>query len=236
MKPKYLVLALLGTLSALTAQAADPVTDAMTAAYQPYRAVLFKTNSRSQADSEATIAQASQAWQALVAQYSKTPPAPYDRDSQFGQALQEVGAVYTKASDEIHAHKLAEAHETLEQARDLMAELRRRNQIIVYSDHMNAYHAEMEQMLGHGPEWTGQAQGFLLLMAKMGTLEFLAARLRTEAPPELATNPAFGPALKAVDQSLATLREAILAQDATRVREAIPKIKAPYSQLFLKFG
>lgn len=236
MKTRNALMAVAALVSAATGFAADPVTDAMTAAYAPYRAALFRTNSRAQAESEAAMAQAAQAWQGLMAKYAKAPPPPYDRDSRFGKALVDVAAVYDKASTEIRSQKLTEAHETLEQARDLMAEIRRRNNVIVYSDHMNAYHAEMEHLLDQGPQWVGQAQGFLLLMEKLGSMAFLAARLRSEAPAALAADPAFDPALNKLEQSLASLREAILAQDAARVREAISKIKGPYSQLFLKFG
>ncbi|MFD0882670.1 hypothetical protein ACFQ2A_21755 [Variovorax dokdonensis] len=208
----------------------------MTAAYKPYRIALFRTNSKSQVESEVAIVQAAQAWRDLVLKFSKNPPPPYDRDADFGKALTDVDAVYARATAEINEQKLTEAHETLEKVRDLLAEIRRRNNVIVYSDHMNAYHAEMEQLLTQGPKWASQTQGFYLLMEKLGSMEYLAARLRSEAPPEVTSDAAFAPAMKLVEQSLAGLREAVLAQDATRVREALSKVKGPYSQLFLKFG
>lgn len=236
MKPKQLLVLTLGMVSAAMAFAADPVTDAMTSAYAPYRVALFRTNSKAQVESEMAIAQASQAWQDIISKYAKAPPPPYNRDHSFAKTLADVAAVYEKASAEIRAQKLSEAHETLENARDLMAEIRRRNNVIVYSDHMNAYHAEMEHLLSDSPKWLEQPQGFLLVMEKLGTMLFLAARLRSEAPAAVAADPAFDAALKTVEQSLNALRDAVLAQDATKVRGAISKVKGPYSQLFLKFG
>ena len=236
MRSRSVLFAVWGLMTATVVFAADPVTDAMVSAYQPYRVALFRTNSKAQVESEAAIVQASQAWQDLISKYAKSPPAPYDRDTSFGKSLADVTGVYEKASSEIRAHKLVQAHETLESARDLMAEMRRRNNVVVYSDHMNAYHAEMEHLLNDGPKWVEQAEGFLLLMEKLGTMEFLAARLRSEAPSAVSSDPAFAPALKMVEQSLTALREAILSQDVVRVREALSKIKVPYSQLFLKFG
>lgn len=235
---KFLSVALcsLSFLGTAAAFASDSVTDAMTAAYVPYRTVLFRTNSNAQVESEQAIAQASKAWSGLISRFGTQAPPPYDRDPQFGKSLAEVAAVYEKASAEIRTQKLTEAHETLEEARDIMAELRRRNNVIVYSDHMNAYHQEMEHLLSAGAEWLGQPQGFMLLMEKIGSMQFLASRLRSEAPPSVASDPAFPPALKSVEQSLTTLREAVLAQDAGKVRQALSKVKGPYSQLFLKFG
>ena len=235
-KLRNVLIPALGLMSTAMSFAADPVTDAITSAYTPYRIALFRTNNKAQTESEAAIAQASQAWQEIITKYAKAPTPPYNRDTGFAKSLTDVAAVYEQASVEIRAKKLTEAHETLENARDLMAEIRRRNNVIVYSDHMNAYHAEMEQMLTEGPKWLEQPNGFLLLMEKLGSMAFLAARLKSEAPSAVASDPAFAPALKALEQSVSALREAILSQDTARVRSAIQKIKGPYSQLFLKFG
>jgi hypothetical protein len=152
MRIDKLSLLTLGLLTLFQASAADAVTDAITQAYAPYREALFGTNSRAQTESGRAIAEARSRWQALVVAYSKWPPPPYDRDLSFGQTLHEILTVYDQAALEIGQKKLAEAYETLERARDLLAELRRRNNVLVYSDHMNAYHAEMEQLLEVGPK------------------------------------------------------------------------------------
>ncbi len=236
MKPKSIIIAAFGLISAAVAFAADPVTDAINSAYTPYRAALFHTNSNAIAEAEGAISEASIAWNNLISKYKKSPPPPYDRDARFSQTLAEVASIYQTASTEIRERKLVSAHETLEKARDLISEIRRRNNVVVYSDHMNAYHAELEDLLKVGPQLMGQSQAFLLLMEKLGTLEFLAGRLRSEAPADVTSDPSFSPTLKQVEQSLLMLRDAILAQDAASVLVMINKIKRPYSQLFLKFG
>lgn len=233
LRAALLAISLLGPARAF---AADPITDAMTAAYVPYRTVLFRTNSKAQIESEQAISQARKSWSDLSSKFAAAAQPPYDRDPNFGKSLAEVASVYEKAEAEIRAQKLTEAHETLEEAREIMAELRRRNNVVVYSDHMNAYHLEMERLLNEGPKWLGESQGFMLLMETLGSMQFLVGRLRSEAPATVVSDPAFQPALKSVEQSLGTLREATLAQDASKVRAALSKIKGPYSQLFLKFG
>lgn len=219
-----------------SAQAADPVTEAMTAAYAPYRAALFRTNSKAQAESVQAIAQAQQAWQALIDRYAAQPPIPYDRDADFAASLQAVRQVYAQAAGEIAQGQLAQAHETLEQARDLMAELRRRNGVIVYSDHMNAYHLEMERLLEQEQSLTGSPQALLQLLKRVGVLEYLAGRLRSEAPKSLMGQPEFMEALQALESSVAMLHRAAIRQDAPAVREALGRLKGPYSRMFLKFG
>lgn len=221
---------------ALPAHAADPLTDAMQKAYAPYRAALFRTNSNAPAEAKQAIAQAMAAVDQIVAEYAAQPPAPYDRDPQVATTLGEIRAVYVKADAEVDGKQLGEAHETLEHARELFADLRHRNQIVVFSDHMNAYHAEMEKVLGDGPKLLAEHQGMLHLLAQAGTLEYLVARLHQEAPAEYAKSAEFADLLKSVDESVARFKQALLAQDAELAKTALGQLKAPYSKLFLKFG
>ncbi len=80
---------------------------------------------------------------------------------------------------EAAAKQLPKAHETLEQVRELVADLHRRNDGVVYSDAMSANHAEMEHVLDDGAKMPAMAQGPMLLMARVSTLEYLAKRLRS---------------------------------------------------------
>lgn len=223
-------------LSGLPARAADPVTEAINQAYAPYRAVLFRTNSKAQAESEQAMGQAQLAWKSILSRFASRPPIPYDTDSEFGASLNAVTRVYEQAAGEIGQGKLPQAHETLEQARDIMAELRRRNGVIVFSDHMNAYHAEMEHVLGQGPAMTGSQQGMLTLVSRVGVLDYLARRLRVEAPKALQNDAEFNASLQALEASVSALQRAAMAQDAEATREALGRLKGPYSRMFLKFG
>ena len=230
------LLFVMGSLAALPAFPADPVTDAMQAAYAPYRATLFRTNSKAQLESEQAIAQAQRAWKAISERFAAKPPAPYERDAEFATSLTQVAAVYVRAAQQAGDRRLAEAHATLEQARDLMADLRRRNDVVVFSDHMNAYHAEMEHVLEQGPQALASSQDLMLLMGHVGALEYLSRRLRTEAPSALLREPEFPPLLEAVEASVAALRSAVLRLDAAAARAAIGRLEGPYSRMFLKFG
>lgn len=231
-----LTLGAAGLACGLPAAAADALTDAVQAAYPSYRAALVRTNTKSQAESEQAIAAARRSWQAVVEQHAARPPAPYDRDPALADTLGKVAAVYARAEVQIREQKLPEAHETLEAVRDLLADLRRRNGVVVYSDHVNAYHAQMEHTLLEAPKLPFGPQGPLLLMAEVGKLEYLAARMRSEAPAALAKDAEFGAALQAVEASVAALRSAVLAQDAAASRDALGKLKGPYSRLFVRFG
>jgi hypothetical protein len=236
MKALRIAIAFLAFPAAFAASAADDVTEAITAAYAPYRVALFRTNSNAQAESEQAIAEAQKQWQAFANRYLEKRPPPYDRDPAFTVTVKEVAQVYQAAEAEIRSRQLPRAHETLERARDLMADLRHRNGVVAYSDHMNAYHARMEHVLQEGAKTLGQPNGALLLMAHVGVLEFLAGQLRSEAPKNVASQADFSAAVQAVEGSVANLKKALLSQDQAQTREMLGRLKGPYSKLFLNFG
>lgn len=230
------VAATVAALAPASGWAADAITDAMQAAYAPYRAALFRTNSKAQAESEQALAAARSQWRALVERHGARPGAPYDRDVAFAATLTQVDEVYARAEAQVAARQLPEAHETLEKARDLLSDLRRRNNVVVFSDHMNAYHGQMEHVLVDGPKLLGQPGRLLDVAALAGTLDYLAGRLRSEAPAALAQDTEFKALADAVQASVSALRAALSRQDEAAVREAIGKLKGPYSRFFLKFG
>lgn len=217
-------------------QAADAVTEALQQAYVPYRAALFRTNSKSQSESEQALVAARRSLAGVIAQWAAKPAAPYDRDPEFAATLKKVDEVYARAQAQIGKTELAEAHETLEAARDLLADLRRRNGVVTFSDHMNAYHEVMEQVLIGGPKTLDAPNGLLKLAGDVGVLDHLAQRLGSQADATLMANPEFVKMLAALKASVATLKDAVLRQDAAAVREGIGALKKPYSQMFLKFG
>ncbi len=218
------------------AHAADPVTDLMQAANAPYRMALYQTNSKDPGEARRALLQAQQVWNTLSARFVAKPAAPYDRDGAFATSVGEVSKVYDQALKEVEAGQLETAHNTLERVRDIMAEMRQRNNVVVFSDHMNAYHSQMEVIMLHGNETLGQPKGMLLLTAQAGALTYLAKQLESQASADLAKNAEFSGLLKAVNQSVANLEAALLNQDQTAVKDAVGKLKGPYSKLFAKFG
>lgn len=236
MSPGLSAVALALALLAAPVRAADPVTDAMQAAYVPYRAALFKTNAKVQADSEQAVADARAQFRALGERYADRPPVPYDRDPAFAATLRKVDEVLAKAEVQIKARDLAQGHETLEEVRDLLGALRRRNGVVVFSDHMNAYHEEMEHLVNDGVATMTKPGGMMTLAGQAAVLDYLAKRLKSEAPVALVTDTEFTSLVDAVQASVSGLRAAIARQDEAAVREAIARIKSPYSRLFIKYG
>jgi hypothetical protein len=220
----------------VSAQAADPVTEMMQTANAPYRMALYKTNGKVQEEAQQAVQQAQAAWGKLASQFAAKPAAPYDRDAGFAASVMEVNQVYEQAVQQVNAGQLAQAHHTLERVRDVMADMRQRNGVVVYSDHMNAYHAQMEMIVVHGAETLAQPKGMLLMTGQVGALGYLVKQLGLQAPASLKKNDEFNGLLKAVEQSVSTLDAAVMNQDMAAAKEAASKLKGPYSKLFAKFG
>lgn len=219
-----------------TAYAADTFTDAMQQAYVPYRVALFKTGNGTQEEALNSVQQAQQTWKKISEQFGSKAPAPYDRDTAFTATLETVTQSYSEAIEQVKDKKLTIAHQTLEKVRGTLAELRHRNQVIVYSDHMNAYHAVMEQLIEHSKKTLAESDGIQKLTLKAGALIYLNEKLGSEAPTEFKNNPEFIKLLDAQNASIATLQKALFKKDAPAIQNAISKLKMPYSKLFVKFG
>lgn len=233
---KRLIIASALTLFLSTTYAADAFTDAMQQAYAPYRVALFKTNNGTPDEATKSVQQAKQAWKKVTDQFSAQPPAPYDRDEKFAATLETVMQVYNQAEEQATQKQLAKSHETLEKVREALADLRHRNQVIIYSDHMNAYHSVMEQILEENKKILAESDGIQQLTAKAGVLIYLSEKLRTEAPEQYRNNAEFTKLIDSQKSSVDALREALFKNDAPAIHAAITKLKMPYSKLFLKFG
>lgn len=213
---------------------AGPVNDfesAMRAAYADYRSALFLTNANKGEQALQAIDGFSRQWSALADAGAEAPP-HYADDNGFRRTLDAVAETAAKARAEVASGALTEAHETLERIREEIGQLHERNNIVGFSDRMNAYHAMMEQILG--ADYTG-AEGMAELREDAAVLSYLADDIVAHPAPE-ASDPAYAPLLDAVMTSVTTVRAAARAGDAAAAKQAVNALKPAYSKFFLKFG
>ena len=220
----------------IVATAADPMTDAIQTAYAPYRVALFKTNGKSLPESRDAVLLARARWAEVTLRFASQPPVPYATDGKLTTDFVRIDAIYVQAATEIEQGQLAKAHETLEEVREILARMRWRNGVVVFSDHMNAYHSEMERVLDEGDKLLAQPAGRFQLIARAGVLGYLAKRLASEATPELAANAEFVELVGAVRKSVADVEAALISGDTALAKQALGGLKKPYSRLFIKFG
>jgi hypothetical protein len=216
-----------------SATVAGPVAEFETAlrvAYADYRAALFHSNAKNAEGTAKAIATFEAKWSALSIKYASPPP-QYVDDPKWDETLAKVKFVIDHAEVVVDKGELPEAHEMLEEIRDIIGGLHARNGIVGFSDRMNAFHTAMEHML----QEKFDASGFGTLREQAAVLAYLAGELDKFPPPEVA-EPDYAPMLKALQQAVADMQAAARTNDVAGARAALTKIKPAYAKLFLKFG
>jgi hypothetical protein len=217
---------------------AGPVNDfekAFSAMYADYRSALFATNSGSADKSAATLQVFEEKWGALTAAYSQTPPPQYEDDPEWAAMIAEVSGNIAKARDEAAKGDLAASHATLEGVRESFSALHARNGIETFSDRMNAYHAEMEQVLGIDMAML-DAGAKQKLLEHAAVLDYLAQDVLSNPPANADGDAEYQALSAAMRASVDKLLAAARAGDDAALKEAVAGLKVPYSKFFLKFG
>lgn len=206
-------------------------------AYAKYRVALFQTNKN---DPEASLKAASQflqQWNSIIQHYADAPPEIFAADTEWKATLAQIAEIAAKGKTEIEAGDLAEAHETLEAIRDELTELRQRNHVIVFSDHINSYHEVMEHLLeaGYTPEKL-DAAAVNRIREQLAVLEFLAVAIKENTPQEYRSNTQYQQLEQGLFSSLQVLRNTLENNLTGEIVPAIQNLKPPYAKLFLNFG
>jgi len=206
-------------------------------AYAIYRVALFQTNKKNQQKSLESTFSFQQQWLAITEKYSAAPPEVYATDPLWRPTLVNIGDITALSIREILAEKLSDAHETLEAIRDELGALRQRNQVITFSDYVNNYHEAMESLLFLGLKpYDINDKGLLLIREELAVLDYLADKMKENAPAEYLKKEKFNKAMQGVFSSLKNLRQAINAKNPDKVVKAINGLKPAYAKIFVKFG
>jgi hypothetical protein len=227
MNTRLVTLALVSLLAGGTS-IAGPFSDfeaEMRSAYGDYRMALFATNAADAAKATDAVAKFDAAWSRMSQQAA---PPQYEDDSHFGETMKAVGALSHQAREEVSAGALPKAHETLEKIRNEIGGMHLRAGLYTISDRMNAYHLQMEKVIGN------KAMDPKMAGAEAAVLSYLIDDII--AHPPLPADPAFQTLASDVKTSVEKLKSAAEAGDGAAVKAAIGGLKPAYSKLFLKFG
>jgi hypothetical protein len=208
---------------------------ALRGTYADYRNALFMTNSSKQGESTEAIQAFDLCWKTLSEKWQLNPPPQYVDDRNWKQTFSEVSATISKATSEISANKLPEAHTTLEAVRDSVGSLHQRNDITSFSDRLNDYHLVMEQILTSDMTKLDSA-GLQALHEQSAVLKYLANETMAHPPSEAKGNAQFDKLSQSVTASVETMLQAVRTNDPKAIKTAAGQLKPAFSKLFLKFG
>ena len=206
-------------------------------AYASYRMALFQTNKNDAEKSEKANMSFLKKWEQIQKTYSDNPPEVYSADSKWQSTLTAVSQIAEKGAEQIKNGSLEEAHETLEQIRDELSELRKRNSVIAFSDHVNKYHEVMEEVLaGNYSADRINAGALETIRCKLELLQYLAQEIRENAPAVIKAQEKYLSLENRLFQSLDNLEKSLENSDPESVSKAIMMLKPAYAILFVNFG
>ena len=206
-------------------------------AYASYRMALFQTNKKNQKKSLESAVSFQQQWQVITEKYWEAPPEVYAADPEWKATLVKISDFNALGIQEILVEKLSDAHDTLEAIRDELGDLRQRNQVITFSDHVNNYHEAMESLLllGLRPDDISD-KNLLIIREELAVLDYLAETMVQKAPAEYLGNEEFKQVINGVFSSLHNLRQAVNEKSPDDILQSIKKLKPAYAKVFIKFG
>lgn len=206
-------------------------------AYAAYRKALFQTNKKDVEKSDKANEIFIQQWKLIKQTYANKPPEVFSSDLKWESTLSNIEEIAQKSDAEIKEGHLAEAHETLEAIRDELSDLRKRNSVIVFSDHINSYHAVMEKLLeaGYSPDKI-DAETIDQIRGQTAVLEYLATAIKENAPPRYRENQQYQMLETGLTSSLEDLNKGLESKDPKTISKAINMLKPAYAKLFVNFG
>jgi hypothetical protein len=206
-------------------------------AYAAYRKALFQTNKKDAEKSGKANEIFIQQWMQIKQTYATKPPEVFSSDPEWKSTLTNIEEIAVLSAGQITEGHLAEAHETLEAIRDELTDLRKRNSVIVFSDHINNYHEVMEGLLegGYTPEKI-DSQTMDKLQGQIAVLEYLAAAIKENAPLKYREDQQYQKLETGLLGSLEDLNKALESKDPVSISKAINMLKPAYAKLFVNFG
>jgi len=206
-------------------------------AYAAYRKALFQTNKKDAVKSGKANEIFIQQWKQIKQKFGNNAPEVFSSDPKWESTLSDIEDIARKSADQIKNDQLAEAHEALEAIRDALADLRKRNSVIVFSDHINNYHEVMEGLLvaGYSPDKIDE-KAVREIQRQSAVLDYLAEAIKENAPADYRENQQYNQLEKGLLESLESLNNAIEGKDPSAISNSINMLKPAYAKLFVNFG
>jgi hypothetical protein len=208
-----------------------------------YIAALALTSQGKADESRKAVAALEQSWQAFKARHYNGNAA----DKQWKSDFDVVGKMVADAIVIVGTpgKNVTEAHEALEDVRNVLMRLRQRNRVDYYIDGLTAFHHPMEEIVLAAKDKTAQTLSDADIGQIRKTLpqaeqlwKTIASRRIDAATYQLSAAQADDVAklVKLETAALATLKDALAAGDKAQIAKAAVSIKPNFAKLFMTFA
>ena len=207
-------------------------------AYAHYREAAFYTRTGNTAVAGLALDEFIVKWTALVEAYADNPPVDYAGDADWKNTLQDVLTRAETGLDALDADGPEAAMEAINPIRDILGDLRRRNNVVTYSDHVNALSAAMDVLARYRKEVKdlGDAATVAMVREQAAIVEALFEKCRDQAAREVATDPEFKRLVDGAAESMGKLLKSLETKDPLLYRIGIGELRSYERIMFLRFG
>ena len=115
-------------------------------AYRHYREAVFYLKRKNAMAGGFELESFRDKWRALDAAYAAKPPAPYAKDAKWAETLAAVAAIADKALATAMDGDTEAATQALAPVKTMLSELRQRNGVVLFRDHIEAANAAFKRL------------------------------------------------------------------------------------------
>lgn len=211
---------------------------AQSEAYADYREAAFYTRTGNIPVAGLALDEFIVKWAALVERYEDNPPPAYAGDEEWKSLLNEILERSRTGLDALDAGDTDGAAEAINPIREMLRELRRRNDVVTFSDHVDALTEAMDVMARYRREIRklDNPEDIARIAEQADAVEAGFATLEQEAPPEVADDPEFKRLITGAAESMGRLREGLKLRNARLFRIGSGELRSYERIMFLRFG
>ena len=208
------------------------------AAYAHYREAVFHGRTGNTAVAALALDDFIVKWSSLIERFGDSPPVEYAADSGWKDTLRDILARAETGLTALDADDPDAARDAIDPIRAILGDLRRRNNVVTYSDHVDRLSAAMDVLARYRREVKDLRDASVVAMVREQATIVAAMfeKCRSEATPEVAVNPGFTRLVDGADASMGKLLESLETNDLLLFRIGIGELRSYERIMFMRFG
>lgn len=171
-------------------------------------------------------------WKRLQARWGAKPPPQFAEEGEWKDTVDAVGDIAGRALGELDGKASDDVADSLAEIGAVLADLRRRNNVVAFTDYMNEFANQLEEAIAAE---TPSAKSAKARRDQLAVLRYLAERIQKNAPPAVQQDHDFA---KMTENLLANIERArgVAEGKPAELDRALLAIRASFNRLFLRFG
>jgi len=211
---------------------------AVTDAYSHYREASFYIHTGNPGVAALELQSLSDKWKDLAAKFSANPPSIYSTDGKWGATLAEIDKRIEQGMGAANDGDLKAAKSELGPIRSLLADLRKRNGVISFSDLVDNANKAYDALyhFRHEPPDFSKPESVDGARRALSIVQYWYQRCLDEAPEQYAKQPLFQRLVEDSVQSLNRAWDALNKKQQKRFINILREVRASDRMLFLRYG